>query len=791
MLHFKKLKLAWKLSLVIAVPTVALVVAAGLLNIRQNTETMEKDHRASYSSFLHDRSASVGRWLEGIQKDVVSLSVSYATQSALRELHDAWHIVEGDGSMDPRALYISENPHPAGQKDELLDAGDGSVWTQAHIRHHAGLRAYQRSRGYYDLFLFDTDGHLIYSVYKEDDFGLDFMQGKYASSGLGEAFRAASELKPGEFHMTNIAPYAPSSGAPAMFMAAPVFDNGVRAGVVAVQVPLSILRSILSDAQLLGESGELYLVDASGQVLNDSRIEGRFATLDTLPDLTQIQAALAGNRQYFKSVRGVSGETVVAMTDTVATPSGDRWGVVFEIDRAEAMAFSNEAKIMTFIELVVTAVLLCALSWFAARGISRRVQGLATEIKELSKENYDRKIAGQSQADEVGFIARTLVQLQDRLRSGAAAQAREKVVQENNAMVVQALSGALTNLAQGDFRNHVNQKFPEEHEKLRYSINDAMVSLNGVVLSVRETADNINRSASEISNSADDMSSRTESQAATLEQTAAALEQVTASVRSANEHVQSVESTVETARSKAEDSGEVVEETVKAMTEIEQSSEQISQIISVIDDIAFQTNLLALNAGVEAARAGEAGRGFAVVASEVRGLAQRSSGAALEIKALIEKSGQQVGRGVEMVGRTGDALTLIVDQVKHISDLVKQISQSSREQSVALSEINMGMSQLDQVTQNNAAMVEENTAAAHMLRSDAERLMQYVGRFRTLEADSSVRPAEAAQLLLEQTADGHLPAIEAVATPDAQGQGADVQDAAPEKRLANDKWMDF
>jgi methyl-accepting chemotaxis protein len=189
------------------------------------------------------------------------------------------------------------------------------------------------------------------------------------------------------------------------------------------------------------------------------------------------------------------------------------------------------------------------------------------------------------------------------------------------------------------------------------------------------------------------------------------------------------DSAVSAARGDAERSGQVVREAVAAMGEIERSAKQISQIIGVIDEISFQTNLLALNAGVEAARAGEAGRGFAVVASEVRALAQRSSEAAKEIKGLINESSRHVETGVDLVGRTGEALGGIVAKVADISGLVAEISSSAQEQSTALGEVNTAVNQMDQTTQQNAAMVEQATAAAHSLTHEAETLTQLVSRF--------------------------------------------------------------
>ena len=731
MFRLRKQKLAAKLPLMIAIPTLVVVMTMGAIQTWNIARSLEKDHRTAYSSFVHERTATTERWLGAIHSDLLALADSYAITTALSDFSSAWEAYDGNISADIRKHYITDNPHPLGKKDELIAATDESEWTEVHGRHHVGLRSYQRARGYYDLFLFDMDGNLIYSVFKEDDFALNFISGVYKDSGLGEVFQAGRNLTSGEIHMTDIAPYGPSAGAPAMFMSTPVLLRGRKIGVVAVQVPLDAMGNILSSAEILGATGEVYMVDNQRQVLTNSRAEDLFSTLDVLPEREQIVAAMSERSRYFRRASGLNGETVVAMTDSVTTPRGDTWGLVFEMDRNEAMKIVNDTIFAAVVQMLVTAVLLCLLAWFAVRGVTKRIERLTGAMEEIAEQNYENDIPDQDNGDEIGFIARTLANLQIRLKEGASAQARETVIQENNAKVVQSLSRALMDLAKGDFRNRVMEHFPEEHKKLRYSINDAMNGLNEVILVVRDTAHGINRSAQEISSSADELSSRTEGQAATLEQTAAALEEVTSSVNSANENVKGVESTVEAARQKAEDSSEVVEATVKAMTEIESSSEKIRHIISVIDDIAFQTNLLALNAGVEAARAGDAGRGFAVVASEVRGLAQRSSDAALEIKSLIETSSEQVGRGVELVGRTGEALNTIVDQVKQISGLIGEISQSSQEQSTALTEINTGMSQLDQVTQSNAAMVEENTAAAHMMRSDAEKLTKYVGHFQT------------------------------------------------------------
>ncbi|QUD87996.1 globin-coupled sensor protein [Phenylobacterium montanum] len=307
--------------------------------------------------------------------------------------------------------------------------------------------------------------------------------------------------------------------------------------------------------------------------------------------------------------------------------------------------------------------------------------------------------------------------------------------------VIVALGQALGSLSEGDLTAELNGQFAKEYQSLKSDFNTAVAALREAMSAVIANTDGIRNGADEIAHASDDLSRRTEQQAASLEQTAAALDQLTATVKKSAEGARQASDVVDEAKGEAEHSGEVVRQAVAAMGEIEKSSHQISQIIGVIDEIAFQTNLLALNAGVEAARAGEAGRGFAVVAQEVRALAQRSAEAAKQIKTLISASSAQVGSGVELVGQTGDALNRIVTKVAEIDSLVSEIAASAQEQAVGLSQVNTAVNQMDQVTQQNAAMVEESTAATHTLRNEAADLIRLVSAFRIGSGAPSARPA--------------------------------------------------
>ncbi|WP_293576704.1 methyl-accepting chemotaxis protein [Phaeobacter sp.] len=381
--------------------------------------------------------------------------------------------------------------------------------------------------------------------------------------------------------------------------------------------------------------------------------------------------------------------------------------------------------------VLAALILAAATAWLTARSITRPLASLRQNVQQMSRGEALGELGVDNRTDEIGALARSIDELRQAVEAKSAADLQRRKEEDAQACtVVTNLGAALHSLAAGDLDTTLPEPFAEKYEKLRLDFNALSHRMSETISSVVDSSGSIRSGAAEISQASSDLAHRTESQAATLEQSAAALDELAQSVKSAAAGAKSVESTMETARTEAEASDAVVQDAVGAMAEIEESSNKISQIISVIDDIAFQTNLLALNAGVEAARAGEAGRGFAVVASEVRALAQRASGAAMEIKTLIEDSSGQVERGVDLVGRAGEALQNINSKVGHISQLVSEIAEGAAEQATGLNEISAGMTQLDQVTQQNAAMVEEVTAAGDLLNSDARALTELVGGFR-------------------------------------------------------------
>ena len=438
--------------------------------------------------------------------------------------------------------------------------------------------------------------------------------------------------------------------------------------------------------------------------------------------------------------------TRTKVTDLLSALQGKEEDLARAAIAANADSFaSTRAILMGLVGLAVLLGGVCA--WMIGRSIVHPLRAMTRAMGSIAGGDLSVRVPALDDGSEVGDMARAVQIFEDnglKLRASeveadrqrrigdderAANAAMRAEIERQQQLVVSALADGLDNLAKGRLTGRINDAFAAEYEKLRADFNAAMGTLQTTMTVLAGNAQAIRSGTGEISTAADDLSRRTEQQAASLEETAAALDEITATVRRTAESANHARGVVGTAKTDAERSRRVVLNAIEAMGGIETSAREISQIIGVIDEIAFQTNLLALNAGVEAARAGDAGRGFAVVASEVRALAQRSAEAAKEIKALISTSGLQVAQGVTCVGQTGDALASIAAQVAQIDVIVCEIAASAQEQATGLAQVNTAINQMDQVTQQNAAMVEESTAASQALAGETEELARLIDRF--------------------------------------------------------------
>jgi len=563
--------------------------------------------------------------------------------------------------------------------------------------------------------------------------------------------------------------------------------------VVQTDMPNSLRMQKISE-RITGVHGELYLllthqaaqIDADKIGAQGQALLGQVDQISKEVGVARAAADPAQRPQYDKLLKDLK-ETREALDVIVAMMSADfasaaGFAAPFEdqytkmsanlqaivaatqtqTDKQAAAAAdrSKAAQAATIAASLATLLITGVIAVFLVLNMRRAVQRIAGATERLSRGENDVDLDKLERKDELGAIVKSLAVFRDnqlhleRMRGEqedqrAAAEATRRdaaaaaeASAEEQTRVVGSLAGGLERLAAGDLTVRLNEGFPGAYEKLRNDFNDAVMKLEKALSAIASSTSAIRSGGGEISSAADDLSQRTERQAATLEETAAALDQITATVQRSAEGAAQSREAVAAAKSEAERSGDVVSRAVASMTGIEASAREISQIIGVVDEIAFQTNLLALNAGVEAARAGDAGKGFAVVASEVRALAQRSAESAKQIKSLISTSTAQVAEGVNLVGETGQALHRIVAHVDEVSKLVSEIAASAKEEATGIAEVNTAVNQMDQVTQQNAAMVEETTAASRMLADQTEELFGLVSRFQLSQGQAAPAPVQ-------------------------------------------------
>ncbi|MBP2232170.1 methyl-accepting chemotaxis protein [Azospirillum agricola] len=439
------------------------------------------------------------------------------------------------------------------------------------------------------------------------------------------------------------------------------------------------------------------------------------------------------------------------------------------------------------------------IAYFTARSIVKPVVSMTHTMTDLAAGNLTVIVPALSNQDEIGEMAKAVQVFKDNAiekkrmdeaerdrleaerRAAEAQRAREHAIGEEIANLIDAVSKGdlerridlagkdgfyktmseginrltdtvesviadlgevLSALAQGDLNRRVTRDYQGAFQQVKTDVNATSVKLAEIVGQITQAADTIASAAAEVSLGSSDLADRTEQQASSLEETAASMEELGATVRSNADNAQRANVMAAEARTAAESGNGVTGSAIDAMRRIEESSRKITDIIGVIDEIAFQTNLLALNAAVEAARAGDAGRGFAVVAQEVRQLAQRSAQASKEIKGLILDSDAQVKDGVDLVRKAGSALEGIVSGVHQVASLIAEMASASAEQATALDEINSTVASMDEMTQKNAALVEETTAAAQAMSGQAGDLKGLIGFFK-LEQTGEYRPVAA------------------------------------------------
>ena len=795
-----QLKLAFKLPAMVV--AIALVTGASLALAAYFTSNAIVTNQAEQrlTAAAANARATLEAYLNEVAEDLTLFAGRAEIAADIDLFSGAMRSLAGQG--DPTELlqdaYITQNPNPAGEK-LLLDTSDKlPVYDLHHRALHADFRDLLQKRGYYDIFLFDTDFNNVYTVFKEADFATNFAEGggPWADTDLGKVVRSAMAGEEGQVFLTDFAPYGPSAGAPASFIATPVFDQGFLIGVLAFQMPTGLIGDVLVRTQGLGESGETYLVGQDGLVRNDSaRTEGNDVLALSLQG-DAVTAALAGSTAVGTMFHH-DGASYVAASEPLSFGGAD-WAVVALESQADIAAPSLGLRNSLLIIGLVLLALAAVASILIARTITRPISRLTSAMAGIAGDKLDLAVPGLERADELGAMAEAVevfrsngLKMRD-LRAAELDMSDERAAQvgiiqglqqEIGAVVGAAIDGdfsrrvgtnlgdpelrqlaldvndlvatvdrgltetgsVLAALARADLTQRMNGDYKGAFGRLKQDTNGVAEQLGDIITQLRGTSGSLKTATSEILTGANDLSERTTRQAATIEETSAAIEQLSRTVVDNAGQAEQASREARAVSVEAEASGEVMGEATGAMERITQSSAKISNIIGLIDDIAFQTNLLALNASVEAARAGDAGKGFAVVAVEVRRLAQSAASASADVKALIEQSADEVKGGTRLVASAAERLQAVQGAIRTNASLLDGIARASRQQAASIDEVNVAVRQLDEMTQHNAALVEETNAAIEQTEAQANELDRVIGVFtldggRTAATGGDVRP---------------------------------------------------
>lgn len=635
-----------------------------------------------------------------------------------------------DESITLQYYYIQDNAYPLGNKHNLDAASDGSSYSELHGRYHPPIRDFLDKFGFYDIFLVDNEsGDIVYSVFKEMDYTTSLLDGPYANTGIGEAFRAVYKADKRDTVLTDFDAYKPSYDAPASFMATPIFKNNKNIGVLIFQMPIDRINALMTSNEKwqdvgMGVSGETYLVGEDKTLRSQSRflIEDKPAYLSALKKAgvsakvinlidsknTSIGLQKVDNSSVSQALSGISGYHIIQDYRDVAVLSafapvnilGKAWGIIAEIDEQEAFNAKNELassiQTSTVIICLIIAVIALAIGSYVALSITRPIIALSGVMTDVEMNNNLTLRGTNHSNDEIGKMATAFNSMLEKFQM--------LIQQVSNSSIQLATASEEVSAVASDSSSNINKQRAET-EQVATAMNEMSATVQEVARNAVSAADAANK---------------------------------------ANEEASDGKGLAEIAANTIQKLANDIDEAAVAVRELESHSDSIGSVLDVIKGIADQTNLLALNAAIEAARAGEQGRGFAVVADEVRTLASRTQVSTQEIQEMIEKlqSGSKQAVSVMELGRTqaqtgatqatdaAQSLVKITTAVATINDMNTQIASAAEEQSLVTEEMNRNIININHASEHAADGATQTTSASEELARLASGLQELIGQFR-------------------------------------------------------------
>ncbi len=713
-----KFNISLKLPVMVVALSLLTAIVLGIIAYLQSESSLRQSAMNKLSAVQESRIHELNGYLQSIVDDVHLMSRNQMVIDALEAFEAGWEGLGGDPTARLQELYITGNPNPAGEKHRLDAAPDGSAYSATHARFHPYFRDYLEGRGYYDIFLVDVSGRIVYTVFKENDFATNLIDGRWKDSDIGRLVRdLAADFRSNRVAATDFAPYAPSNGAAASFIGAPVFDrDGGRIGFLVFQMPVGRINAIMQNQAGMGESGEAYIVGQDRLMRSDSRFSDDSTILKQRIDTEQVRAALNGETGALTGIdyRGVA---VLAAFGPLEF-QGLRWGVLSEIDAAEVDRPVVDMRNFLLLAVLGLAVVISALGIAFARTVTRPIDGMTRTMNVLASGDLAIEIPSRERGDEIGRMA-TAVQ----------------VFKENAIRVkeMEAEQAELKRQAEAQ-RKAAMLQMADTFER---SVGKVVDTVTSAATELQAASSQMAATATETSSQATTVAGASEQASTNVETVAASAEQLTASI---NDIAQQVARSSQVAV-QADDEAST---TTRSVRELSDNVQKIGEIVDLINDIAEQTNLLALNATIEAARAGDAGKGFAVVASEVKNLANQTARATDEI-------GTQIGAvqaGTDDAVKAIESIAGIISEMSEISSTVasavqeqtaatNEIARNVEQASQGTAEVSSSIATVQEGTQNTGAAATQIQTSAGDLSRQAEILRAEVARFLAEVRDDS------------------------------------------------------
>ena len=699
-----KMKLSKKLPFVITGLAAFAVLVTTFFLIKDSSHEIIHQESEKLLALKESRASTLETYLSSIQQDLSSLSKNEYVRQALFDFMSGWDDLGYHGSQTKilQRLYIEDNPHPTGSKEELDYAKDGSLYSLAHKRYHPWFRHFLRQRDYYDIFLFAPDGDLVYTVFKELDYATNLNTGEWKDSDLGNAFRAARDNpQPDNQNFFDFKPYAPSHGAAASFISQAILnDDGSLAGVLVFQMPIARINAVMQVAAGMGESGETYIVGQDYLMRSDSRFSEESTILKTKVSGATVEKALAGEDgvEFVDDYRGISVLSAYGPFEFMGT----QWAIMAEMDESEIMAPIYKMEVKAAIEILILMLIVTASGVYLARNITKPITAMSDAMKNIADGDYNVEIPGVERTDEIGDMAASVQVFKE---NGLEA----KRLQEKQAEIEKRAE---------EEKKRMMQEMADQFDA---KVGGAIQNLTASAQSLQSAATQLDNNAQQTQHSSGTVASAAEETSANVATVASATEEMTASAQEISTQVSSVASKA----SMAADSANRTSEKVDALNQLVAN---IGEVVVAIKDIAEQTNLLALNATIEAARAGDAGKGFAVVADEVKKLANETA----------HKTGEIEERISEIQGATSDAVTAMQEIIGNISEIDNASTGTAsavEEQNSVISEITRNITEVSEAARQVADEIINVQNASSEMGQSSQMLKQSADGISGLSAE--------------------------------------------------------